>query len=152
MANYVKGTIKYMPAVDQINRKFALRKTKVGNGYNRYMGGMTTERWVAGKGHVSRNAMFFREYNRTTAPSEAEIAQRLAFGEGVRAGNRLLKDLSVITRYQEMFYEAADDFTKRVFGVSAEGYDYRGWMIACQIKAYLEDKEGKGTWPQSFDA
>lgn len=151
MATYRKGTIQYMPVVDQINRKFAKRSATTTLG-NRFMGGMTTQRTLAGYGVVRKNSLFFREDARTTAPSETEIAQRQAFGLGVQAGNRLLKDLSVITRYQEMYDQAADDFTKKVFGVSAKGYDYRGWMIACQIHAYAKNKEGKGSWPQSFDA
>lgn len=148
-----------MPAVDQINRKFALRKTKcvtvegrVNIEANRFMGGMTTERYIAGYGLVRKNSLFFRENPRSTEPSENERLQRLHFSQGVQAGNRLLKDLTVISRYQEMYDQASADFKKKVFGVSAKGYDYRGWMLACQIKAYNNDAEGKGTWPQSFDA
>ena len=159
MATYAKGTVVYMPVVDQINRKFALRKTKcvkvegrVNLEANRFMGGMTTERYLPGYGIVRKNSLFFRVNPRSTEPSEDERLLRLHFSQGVKAGNRLLKDLSVITRYTEMYDQASDDFTKKVFGVSAKGYDYRGWMIACQIKAYFNDEAGKGTWPQSFDA
>ena len=153
MATYIKGTIGYIPAVDQINRKFALRKKKAHTGTNCFMGGMTLNQVRAGKGLVSKNLMFFRENNRSTPVKNSERAARNLFKAVSQAVAELIVDLSQITRIQEMWIEASSDLSKKINGKSAKGYTYRGWVWAVQYNGKSADPNyDLKTFPNSFDA
>lgn len=166
MATYQKGTIGYMPVVDQINRKFTLRKNKctkvspviTSNGLDvkleptKYMGGMTTIKYRAGIGDVRRNALFVRENARSTEPSQAELTQRVYFSEVSTGVKSILKDLNQITQVQQKWMTAKDDYTKLLNGVSAMGYTFRGWIFAVQMAGKRGDGSyAAGTFPANWD-
>lgn len=166
MAMYQKGTIGYMPVVDQINRKFTLRKNKctklspvmTGAGLDvkleptKYMGGMTTTKYRAGIGDIRRNALFVRENARTTEPSQAELTQRMNFGKVSSGVKSILKDLNQITQVQQKWMTAKEDSTKLLNGVSAFGYTFRGWIFAVQMAGVREEASYPvGTFPLNWD-
>lgn len=166
MATYQKGTIGYMPVVDQINRKFTLRKNKctkvspVGTSAGldvkleptKYMGGMTTTKYRAGIGDVRRNALFVRENARSTEPTQAELTQRMNFSEVSGGVKSILKDLNQITQVQQKWMTAKEDRTKLLNGVSAFGYTFRGWIFAVQMAGVKDDPSyAVGTFPANWD-
>lgn len=166
MATYQKGTIGYMPVVDQINRKFTLRKNKCSkidlltNGLKarvqlepqKFMGGMTTTKYRAGVGDVRRNGLFVRENARTTEPTQAELTQRMNFSEVSTGVRSILKDLNQITQVQQKWMVAKDDRTKRLNGVSAYGYTFRGWIFAVQFAGIKDNPSySVGTFPANWD-
>lgn len=161
MATYAKGTIGYIPVVDQINRKFALRKTTCSSkeagpvklAPNKFMGGATRVLHRAGLGLISKNIMFFRENPRAKVYSTAERLNQLIFKTAMAGANFILQDLSQMTRVQQMYAEAEADNSKAVNGVHAKGYGYAGWVKAVQYAGRKEnDSYDVNTFPQSFDA
>lgn len=174
MAKYIKGTISYIPVVDQINRKFTPRKNTCTLGVQgvfpvdpqpaKYMGGGTRiSGRGGGMGTVSKNYMFFRENPRTSAPSTTELQNRLLFTQ-VRAGaQHILEDMSQIDRVQAMwiggtaggttFVGAKNDPNVRINGVSGYGYTFRGWIFAVQHAGKKEDSAyNVNTFPSAYDA
>lgn len=169
MANYVKGTIQFIPVVEQINRKFAPNSKKCskrvivrnsGDGqYTKnlqvpyYMGAMTTEKVIAGSGIVRKNSFFFRENAAVVAMTNEIITLRSNFAKACKGAAHILQDLSQITRVQTMWLTASNDATKLVNGVSAIGYTYRGWVMAVQYAGVREDSTyNTDVFPNSFDA
>lgn len=158
----LKANIAYMPVVDSINRKFALRKntcshdSKVGvveKEVAKFMGGATRTTNRAGVGTCTRNYMFFRENPRTTVVTAEETARRQLFAQIGAAVPAIFKDLTQITRMTEMWVEALADPTKACNGVRAKGYTWRGWVFAVQYAGKLNSSSYDITkFPTSFDA
>lgn len=169
MANYIKGSIQFIPVVEQINRKFAPNSKKCskrvivrnsGDGqYSKqlqvpyYMGAMTTEKFIAGSGIVRKNSFFFRENAGAVALTNDIIALRSRFELACKGAAHILKDLAQITRVQTLWLTAQKDETKLLNGVSAIGYTYRGWVMAVQYAGLREDSSyDADTFPNTFDA
>lgn len=157
MATYTKGTIGYMPAVDQINRKFALRATKCSagrfQGGNKYMGGATRVTFRPGYGYVNKNIMFFRENHRMSPLSSRERQVRNLFAKVSKGAASILNDISQLTAVQLKYKTAGEDLSKTINGVSAKGYTLRGWVWAVQFAGASESEQyDVNTFPNSFDA
>lgn len=163
MPNYIKGTIGYINAIEQINRKFVPRKVKctkseeilpnVKTLSQGWMGGMTTLKYRAGLGLVSKNLVVVRQDARATQPSTDELAARAMFNTIAGAVRTLMKDLSQLTRIQRMYNEAAADLSKTLNGVRAYGYTLRGWVFAVQYAGRKEnDQYNVNQFPSAFDA
>ena len=139
-----KGNISFMPVVESINRKFALRrevsgKKQVGKktiGGFKFMGAGTRTQFVAGAGNVSKNYFWMRKYGRSTSPSADEIAARLKFGECSQWVSAARKDLSVVSHNNQIWRQLRDDLTLTCYGISAEGYNIVGFMFAYCYKYY----------------
>lgn len=163
MAKYIKGNISYLPVVEQINRKFTTKKNTCSTGAvgqalvqiqpAKFMGGATRKSTRAGMGGVSKNYMFFRENPRSTPVLAEEINRRQIFTAVRKGVINIMEDLSQISRVQNLFKTAKDDKTKRINGVSAMGYTYKGWIFAVQYAGRKNNPSyDVDTFPQGFDA
>lgn len=139
-----KGNITFLPVVESINRKFALRREVSGEktvgkkiiGGFKFMGAGTRTMNLAHVGNVSKNYFWMRKYGRGTAVTADETAARLAFGEVSKWVAAAAKDLSVITQNNNKWKQLVADPTLTCGGVSASGYDYRGFMFAYAYNVY----------------
>ena len=135
----VKSNIAFMPVVESISRKFALRRetcaTKnVGDkeiAPLQYMGSGTRTRKIAGYGTIKKNYFFMRKYPRNSIISVDEQMNRTDFLKISKWNRALWKNLQHLTENQEKWNEACEDISKTIKGVSAAGYEtYRGWSFA----------------------
>lgn len=174
MAKYIKGTIGYIPVVDQINRKFTPRKnvcttTTKGVGIPvelqpaKYMGGGTRQAPRGDYGWCSKNYMFFRENPRSTAPSVNEMNHRIDFSKVIAGRKFINDDLQQVDRVQYMWkggtygdktYEGAYyNKNLRINGVSGEGYTKPGWIFAVQMAGLKNDPQyNVNKFPTDYDA
>ena len=157
-----KANITFMPVVESINRKFALRRetcsqTEVGDKIIKspgYMGAGTHERLVVGYGWVKRNYFFMRKHARSTAVTDDEQLQRSYFGSVSKWNKQVWHNLSVVTANQEKWEAAKADLSKTIKGVSAKGYTGPiGWSFAIGIAIKRDDQTlpATGALPE-FDA
>ena len=175
MAKYIKGSISYIPVVDQINRKFTPRKNTCSLGVlgldapikiqpAKYMGGGTR---VTGRGGgigtVSKNFMFFRENPRITGPSSDELSNRLLFTQARAGAQHIIEDFSQLDRVQTMwvggtfggttYVGAKNDPNVQINGVRGYGYTFKGWIFAVQHAGKKEDSSyDVNTFPSAYDA
>lgn len=159
MANYVKGNVQFTPVVEQINRKWATKKTKcsapktvgpVKTVSNSWMGSGTTQLYRAGLGSVKRNFFIFRENARTSTVNAAELMRRSAFTEGNKWANAAWVDLMAIATNQARFIFLRDNPRAYIAITGGEqlyaaGYSFKGFLRAYAIK---EKAAVGGTLPQ----
>lgn len=157
----VKSNISFMPVVESINRKFALRRETCSEKLIgekiidpiKYMGAGTRTKSIAGYGSVAVNYFFMRKFARASAVSADERSARLLFGTVSTAVAALLKDLNQLSVIQNMWRQALADFSKTINGVSALSYDFRGWVWAVQYAGKKNDPSyNVNTFPSNFDA
>lgn len=161
MATYVKGNIKFTPVVEQINRKFAVRKKTCSLGRKHgpvtketasWMGAATTVKGRGGLGTVSKNYFVYRENARSSQPTQAEQNVQAIFTIVSVAVRSLMKNLNQISRIQAAYMEASNDLRKTMNGVSAEGYTFKGWVFAVQFAGkYADGEYDVNMFPQDFD-
>ena len=133
-----KGNITFLPVVESINRKFALRREVSGNktvgkkiiGGYQFMGAGTRTMNLAHVGLVSKNYFWMRKYGRGTPVTANETAQRQRFAACSAWVSAAMKDLAVVTQNNAKFKQIAQDPTLTIYGISAGGYTYRGFMFA----------------------
>lgn len=174
MAKYIKGTIGYIPVVDQINRKFTPRKnvcttTIKGVGIPvelqpaKYMGGGTRLSQRGTYGACSKNYMFFRENPRASAPTVKELTHRTDFSKVIAGRKYINEDLQQVDRVAYMWvggaigdktYEGAKNNKNiHINGVSAEGYTKQGWIFAVQMAGLKNDPAyDVKKFPTDYDA
>lgn len=162
MATYLKANIGYAPVVESISRKFTTKKNtcsaekkfgpvEIGTAY--WMGGACRKGYRAGIEGAAKNYFVFRQNARTSGLSNDEVESRALFSEIAQSVPVLLHNLTHITRIQQMWLTAREDFTKRVNGKSAKGYTFKGWVWAVQYNGKLADPSyDLTTFPQNFDA
>lgn len=157
----VKSNISFMPVVESINRKFALRRETCSQKFVgekvidpiKYMGAGTRTKSIAGYGSVDVNYFFMRKFARASDVSADERSARLLFGTISTAVAALMKDLNQLSSMQNMWRQAIADFSKTINGVSALGRDFRGWVWAVQYAGRKDDTSyNVNTFPSSFDA
>lgn len=157
----IKSNISFMPVVESINRKFALRRETcsektVGEKIIdpvKFMGAGTRTKSVAGYGTVNVNYFFMRKFARASALTPDERAARLLFGVISTAVAALKKDLNQLSNMTYMWRQAIADFSKTINGVSAIGRDFRGWVWAVQYAGRKEDTSyDLSKFPTTFDA
>lgn len=157
----VKSNISFMPVVESINRKFALRRETCSEKLIgekvidpvKYMGAGTRTKSVAGYGAVSVNYFFMRKFARQSPLTADERSARILFGTISTAVAALQKDLNQLSLIQAKWREALADFSKTMNGISAYGRDFRGWVWAVQYAGRKEDTSYDVTkFPTSFDA
>lgn len=148
MPKKVKSNISFMPVVESISRKFALRREtcvekKIGDKVVapiKYMGSGTRTVKVAGYGAVNKNYFFMRKYQRTSPISEDEQQARINFTAVSKWVTAAMKSLQSLTQNQEKWLQASEDITKKIHGVSAAGYEsMRGWMFAVAMALKTDD-------------
>lgn len=161
MAKEFKSNITFMPVVESISRKFALRRETCSTktfgdkiiAPVQYMGSGARRHYVAGMGIVSKNYFFMRKFARSTPITSDEQLNRSYF-ESVSKWNKLVwKSLSVLTQNQEKWEQAVADLSKTIKGVSAKGYNRLGWSFAIGMKIKQADETlpANGALP-AFDA
>lgn len=157
MPKYIKGNIAYDPVVQQVNRKFALRKNTCGPKKKvgpvetvpvRWMGGATRHTYRAGLGDVYKNIFVMRENARGTILSANELNSQYRFNAVSKWVSAALKDLMCVTNNGLKWQAAKEDLSKTIEGVSANGYTYHGWMFAV-ISAYFLNHSNQV--PQTHD-
>ena len=149
------SNISYMPVVEHISRKFALRNETVslkpykssGNVQRTsgYMGAGVRYKVVDGAKRLT-NYIFMRKNPRTSSLTAKELAARanfIACQEWVKAA---MEDLSVYTdnqiKYQECFKGG-----KTIKHISAKNYGFRGFMFAVA----MEIRKSGGTLPEDHN-
>ena len=128
------SNISYMPVVEHISRKFALRKETVSrNGIsNGYMGAGVRYKVVDGES-MKVNFFFMRKNARTSALSAKEIEGQNRFVNAQKWVKDANEDLGAITdnqiKYRDCRYNG-----KTIKGISAKNYSMRGFMFAVAYK------------------
>ena len=153
----IKATIGYMPAVESINRKFALRREKVNNKVDAikcYMGGMTRTTYHGGVGAISKNFMFFRKHAISVPATASQITVRERFSDTVECVNYILTDLTQMSSVKALYTGSVKEPTNTVEGFSAYGETYRGWVwkVCYHRLANGATVQAVKTFPTEYDA
>lgn len=163
MATKKQHNITFMPVVESISRKFALRKEKCSRTPLRdgvaidgisYMGAGVKQLYAAGYGSYTRNYFFMRKNARATPVTSAEVARRKVFGDASECAAHIVTDLMQITQVRQMWDQAVLNLSLKVSGKSVKGYNFHGWVFAV-CYARLQGGESISavkTFPTSFDA
>lgn len=161
------SNVVLMPAVEGISRKIALRREKcieknvaVGHLDNvkkipgiAYMGVVSRMRNVNGVGQVRQNFLFIRKSTAAAAATSEQLDQRANFAAGLKWVKDAWTDLNAITNNQMRYKEAHEDYSKKIEGVSAYGYqNMRGWMSAIAIRLKAAGKLPETHVLPEFDA
>lgn len=164
------SNVVLMPAVEGISRKLALRRetcieksVNVGNlggaqdavkiPGTTYMGIVSRLRNVNGVGQVRQNFLFVRKSIVAPMLTSEQLDQRAYFSAGVKWVKDAWTDLNAITDNQMKYEAARADFTKKIEGVSAYGYqNMRGWMTAIAIRLKAAGKLPQNHILPAFDA
>lgn len=164
------SNVVLMPAVEGISRKIALRRetciqknVNVGDIQDEkdalkipgtaYMGVVSRLRNVNGVGQVRQNYLFIRKSIVAPTLTSEQLDQRRYFAAGVKWVKDALVDLNAITQNQMRYKAAREDYSKKIAGVSAFGYQkMRGWMSAIAIRLKAADKLPETHVLPDFDA
>lgn len=158
------SNVQFMPAVEGISRKWALRReTCVDKSYLRtsgtgdnglkipgkaYMGSLQRTTNYIGIGPVQQNIFFMRKPMKAHALSASQIQTRAFFPQACIWSAAAFKNITALAHNRELFVQAKADFTKTISGVSAYGYSsMRNWMTAI---AFAICKDG-GTPPANYE-
>lgn len=172
MAKAYKGTMGVAFPIESIDRKLALRREKAGSktvesGSNnhsvivpgvKYMGGFTrTYSVVTGSGKretIKVQYMNVRKYSRSTPVTTAEVNLRNNFREVSQGVVVLMEDLTQVTLINQKWTAAIADNSKRMNGVSAQGYaNIRQWVFAVQYAGLKANPSyNVEQFPANFDA
>ena len=146
------SNVVLMPAFEGISRKIALRReTCIQKNVNvgdiqetkdelkipgtTYMGVVSRMRNVNGVGQVRQNFLFIRKSIVAPTLTSEQLDQRRYFAAGLKWVKAALVDLAAITENQLRYKAARADYSKKIQGVSAYGYQkMRGWMSAIAIR------------------
>lgn len=161
------SNISFMPAVDGVSRKLALRKETctdkvIYDGAGKevlipgvtYMGCSVRKVSINGYGPVSKNILFMRKPMAQRVADAAETERRARFAGAVRWASAAMRDLSTIEANEAKYNQARADLRKHIAGVSASGYEsMSGWMMAVAY-AYSQQHDAfpTGTALPAFDA
>lgn len=133
------SNITFMPVVESISRKFALRKetcskkeSQQGEEHVMTYMGSGTRRKVFGGTVVTQNYFFMRKNPRLTQPSSSELDAREAFVAGLAWADLASKDLTAVAYNQARYLESRNE-KKRVKGYWAGDYTIKGWLRAIAI-------------------
>lgn len=156
------SNVSFMPAIEGISRKLALRRETCVNkdvevglrpGNKKiipgqtYMGVVTRPVNVIGVGTVQRSTLFMRKPMNKAVETTAVLKRRVDFAYASDWAKNAMTSLEVASANQQKFLTAKDDFTKKIKGISAYGYQSpRGWYFAI---AYAIRKEN-GVLPQNY--
>ena len=156
------SNVSFMPAIEGISRKLALRREtcinkdvevglrpankKVIPGQT-YMGVVTRPVNVIGVGTVQRSTLFMRKPMNAPVANTAALKRRVDFAYAAEWAKGALESLEVASANTAKFLAAKADFSKKIKGISAYGYQSpRGWYFAI---AYAIRKEN-GSLPQNY--
>ena len=156
------SNVSFMPAIEGISRKLALRREtcinkdvevglrpgnkKVVPGQT-YMGVVTRPVNVIGVGTIQRSTLFMRKPMNATVADNATLKRRTDFAYASDWAKNAMTSLEVASANTAKFLAAKEDFSKKIKGISAYGYQSpRGWYFAI---AYAIRKDS-GVLPQNY--
>lgn len=156
------SNVSFMPAIEGISRKLALRREtcinkdvevglrpgnkKVIPGQT-YMGVVTRPVNVVGVGTVQRSTLFMRKPMNKPVETAAVLKRRVDFAYASEWAKGAMESLEVVAANQQKFLTAKEDFSKKIKGISAFGYQSpRGWYFAI---AYAIRKDN-GSLPENY--
>lgn len=164
------SNVQFMPAVEGISRKWALRReTCTPKIYNRMAGAGTTGVDIPGKtymgstqrtinynglGPVQKNTFFMRRPMAVHKLTQTQIEKRSYFMKAASFTKAAMQDLTALASNKQKYAAAKEDFSLGIKGVSAYAYSsMRNWTFAI---AYQIQQQG-GSLPQDhilpdFDA
>lgn len=161
MASKKLSNIAFDPVVQQINRKFATRKTTCTNKYfrkgdgngtgdqplpggsnvvipgTRYMGAYGRTVRITGVGLVQRNTFFMRNPMQAAQVTTNALTARANFGKAVNWAREGMDDLAAFNVNQKRFVESKDDKSKTIKGKANVGYQTVRGYIAGMAYAIL---------------
>lgn len=156
------SNVSFMPAIEGISRKLALRReTCINKDVNvggqpankkvipgqTYMGVVTRPVNIIGVGTVQRSTLFMRKPMNAPVATSATLLRRVNFAKAKIWVDAAMQSLEVVSANMAKFIAAKADLSKTIKGVSARGYQSeRGWMFAI---AYAILKQG-GQLPQNY--
>lgn len=150
--------IKYAYFVDNVSRKFTLRKNKCSqnNTYGeftaeptRYMGGAVRKNSRFGYGLEQKNYMFLRFNPRTSPTSSEERELRNTFTTASKLQAKWLKNLSTTAEILQDWQSVGDGSAQ---GVHKLGYTLRGWVFAVAYAVVQGGGTTESTWPDYVPA
>ena len=156
------SNVSFMPAIEGISRKLALRRETCinkdvnvgGHSANKkvipgqtYMGVVTRPVHVIGVGTVQCSTLFMRKPMNAPVATTATLQRRVNFAKAKVWVDAAMQSLEVVSANMAKFIAAKNDLSKKIKGVSARGYQSeRGWMFAI---AYAILKQG-GQLPANY--
>ena len=160
----VKNSIGFIPVVESISRKFALRKEtcsvkRVGAASAEraggkvkdiephiYMGSVGRKQYILGYGEVQRNYFFMRKNAIKNASTEAQLLAKQKFTAVSQWVKAAWDDLSAVTFNQAQFLACKQDLSKGCNGIGVSGFtSMRNWMFAVAADMY-----GPASEPQTL--
>ena len=136
------SNITFMPAVETVSRKFALRRETCSEKTNNqgqknvfsYFGSGTRKKMFNG-GLIDQNYLFMRKNARQTEPSSSEMTARAAFAEGVQWAKAAAKDLTALSHNQAAWVQSVHSGgAKTIKGLWGGNYSFVGYLRAVAIK------------------
>lgn len=149
----INPSIKYAYFVDNVSRKFTLRKNKCSqkNTYGkftaeptRYMGGAVRGNSRFGYGLEQKNYMFLRFNPRSTPVTSEENLLRTQFSTASKLRNTWRKDLSIVATLFEAWSDPSNGSAK---GVHKMGYTFMGWLFAVAYAVVSDGGSATSPWP-----
>ena len=154
MSNLKKATIAYIPGVEDVSRKFTLRRNtctpktyESGNKVDghTYLGGMVRTKNLLGVGQVKTNFVFMRFPMAKPVPNSAQLDVRAAFSATAKWVADAMKDLSTIQANIEKINQAKEH-RLHIGGASVYGNTFRGVFWDYCYDYYLSNSEAPATY------
>lgn len=160
----IKNSIGFVPVVETISRKFALRKetcsektvgqSTPSTAYGKvktiephiYMGSVGRKQTILGYGEVTRNYFFMRKNANKNAASTIQRQTRVKFGAVSKWVAEAMLDLNAFPYNQQQFLACKADLSKSCSGIGVSGFtSMRNWMFAVAADMY-----GPASEPQTL--
>lgn len=148
-----KNPIKYAYFVENVSRKFTLRKNKCsqGNTYGnftaeptRYMGGAVRQNSRFGYGNENKNYMFLRFNPRSTPVTSDERVLQTQFSTAAKLRKAWKRDLSVVATLLQAWSDPSNGSAK---GIHKLGYTFNGWLFAVAYAVAGDGGSESSPWP-----
>lgn len=149
----VKPSIKYAYFVENVSRKFTLRKNKCSqkNTYGnftadptRYMGGAIRTNKRFGYGIETKNVMFLRFNPRSTPVTADERQIRTYFGTAAALRKAWKGNLQTVALLVDAWADPTNGSAK---GVHKLGYTFNGWLFAVAYAVVADGGSAASQWP-----
>lgn len=149
----LKPAIKYAYFVENVSRKFTLRKNKCSlvNTFGnftaeptRYMGGAVRHNSRFGYGSEQKNYMFLRFNPRSTPVTSDERLLQTQFGTAAKLRNAWKKNLSIVTTLIQAWSDPSNGTAK---GIHKLGYTFNGWLFAVAYAVVGDGGSEASPWP-----
>lgn len=149
----LKNPIKYAYFVENVSRKFTLRKNKCSqkNTYGnftaeptRYMGGAVRNNSRFGYGMEQKNYMFLRFNPRSTPVTSDERQHQTLFATAAKLRNAWKKNLSTVAVLVQAWSDPSNGTAK---GIHKLGYTFNGWLFAVAYAVVGDGGSETSQWP-----